>query len=302
MCKAYLLGMCPGELFAGTKEADTGGCSGAHDPRLRRAYVVAAATTDFGWDRDLERALEALAARADKLIARSRERVAEEAAAEGCPPPPAIDIDGAPELAALSSVLEAAAAAGAAAAERGDLERAAAAEEEVEALRRERAQATAALLQARAAADDRAGAPSARQRMRYCSVCGAFVSLSDSRDRIADHFGGRSHLGYVALRQKIRHIREWRRAARVLGGQESSPAALALWAVQFPAGSPGAIAATSAASSREAAASAREAAAVASAAAGGGGRPAQQLYGGGGYVGGGYSGGGGGGGYGGGGG
>jgi RNA-binding protein Luc7-like 2 len=257
VCKAFLLGCCPSALFAGTKE-DPGACAGAHDARLRRAYASAAASADYGYDRDLESALSVLALRADKTVARARERVADECpgdaeALEG------VDIDDEPSLAPLSAQIAALAAEGAAAEERGDLERAGACDEEAAALRRTRSEAQADLLLVRGAAapppPPPAGGGPPRQRLRVCSACGAFVSLSDSRDRIADHFGGRAHLGYVEVRRKLTCIREWRRAARALG-QGHSPEELARWAAQFPIGSAGALAAAAAAGTREAAAAA----------------------------------------------
>ena len=249
VCKNYLLGLCPSELFGGTKE-DPGTCTGAHDPRLRRAYAGAAVGTDFGWDRDLEQVLVGVQARSEKNIARARERVAAEEAGdagalEG------VDIDGDPALAALSARITDLAAEAAAAADRGDLERAGACDEEGESLRRARAEAAAVVLLTRYGGGG--GGDGTRQRLRVCNACGAYLSLSDSRDRIADHFGGRAHLGYVEVRRKLRCIREWRRASRALGPGHSYER-LAAWARQFPPGSEGANAAAAAAAARDAAA------------------------------------------------
>lgn len=47
---------------------------------------------------------------------------------------------------------------------------------------------------------DSAGA-SGHQKLRVCDVCGAYLSILDSDRRLADHFGGRMHLGYVKLRE-----------------------------------------------------------------------------------------------------
>jgi RNA-binding protein Luc7-like 2 len=49
---------------------------------------------------------------------------------------------------------------------------------------------------------DSAGA-SGHQKLRVCDVCGAYLSILDSDRRLADHFGGRMHLGYVKLREVI---------------------------------------------------------------------------------------------------
>ncbi|GAB5035092.1 rna-binding protein luc7-like expressed [Nannochloropsis oceanica] len=49
------------------------------------------------------------------------------------------------------------------------------------------------------------------QRLRVCDVCGAFLSISDNDKRLADHFGGKLHLGYVLLREKMKEIQDRRR-------------------------------------------------------------------------------------------
>ncbi|GAA5912443.1 hypothetical protein JCM6882_005512 [Rhodosporidiobolus microsporus] len=47
---------------------------------------------------------------------------------------------------------------------------------------------------------DTAGA-SGHQKLRVCDICGAYLSILDSDRRLADHFGGKMHLGYHQLRQ-----------------------------------------------------------------------------------------------------
>ncbi|POW02715.1 hypothetical protein PSTT_11619 [Puccinia striiformis] len=48
---------------------------------------------------------------------------------------------------------------------------------------------------------------SGHQKLRVCDICGAYLSILDSDRRLADHFGGKMHLGYLQLRQTIE---EWR--------------------------------------------------------------------------------------------
>lgn len=52
------------------------------------------------------------------------------------------------------------------------------------------------------------------QKLRVCDVCGAFLSIFDSDRRLADHFGGKLHLGYLQIRKKIKEISEARRERR----------------------------------------------------------------------------------------
>ncbi|KAL0403379.1 UNVERIFIED_CONTAM: putative RNA-binding protein Luc7-like 1 [Sesamum radiatum] len=44
------------------------------------------------------------------------------------------------------------------------------------------------------------------QKLRVCDICGAFLSVYDSDRRLADHFGGKLHLGYMQIREKLSEL------------------------------------------------------------------------------------------------
>ncbi|XP_058183190.1 uncharacterized protein LOC131301075 isoform X3 [Rhododendron vialii] len=44
------------------------------------------------------------------------------------------------------------------------------------------------------------------QKLRVCDICGAFLSVYDSDRRLADHFGGKLHLGYMQVREKLAEL------------------------------------------------------------------------------------------------
>ncbi|GAB2211804.1 hypothetical protein Droror1_Dr00025139 [Drosera rotundifolia] len=48
------------------------------------------------------------------------------------------------------------------------------------------------------------------QKLRVCDICGAFLSVYDNDRRLADHFGGKLHLGYMQIREKLAEIQEER--------------------------------------------------------------------------------------------
>ncbi|XP_022714700.1 putative RNA-binding protein Luc7-like 2 isoform X1 [Durio zibethinus] len=52
------------------------------------------------------------------------------------------------------------------------------------------------------------------QKLRVCDICGAFLSVYDSDRRLADHFGGKLHLGYIQIRDKLAELREERNKRR----------------------------------------------------------------------------------------
>ncbi|KAL1211489.1 hypothetical protein V5N11_023502 [Cardamine amara subsp. amara] len=44
------------------------------------------------------------------------------------------------------------------------------------------------------------------QKLRLCDICGAFLSVYDSDRRLADHFGGKLHLSYMLVRDKLAEL------------------------------------------------------------------------------------------------
>jgi len=66
---------------------------------------------------------------------------------------------------------------------------------------------------------DTSGA-SGHQKLRVCDVCGAYLSVLDSDRRLADHFGGKMHLGYHELRKMLEEF--GKRKATVPGTRPAS--------------------------------------------------------------------------------
>ncbi|WVZ61243.1 hypothetical protein U9M48_011150 [Paspalum notatum var. saurae] len=52
------------------------------------------------------------------------------------------------------------------------------------------------------------------QKLRLCDICGAFLSVYDNDRRLADHFGGKLHLGYMLIREKQKELQEQRNKKR----------------------------------------------------------------------------------------
>jgi len=42
-----------------------------------------------------------------------------------------------------------------------------------------------------------------QQKLRVCEVCGAYLGIHDNDRRLADHFGGKLHLGFISIREKL---------------------------------------------------------------------------------------------------
>lgn len=56
---------------------------------------------------------------------------------------------------------------------------------------------------------DRIGQAS-QQQLEVCTVCGAYLSRLDSDRRLADHFMGKVHMGYVIMRSELAEMKKRR--------------------------------------------------------------------------------------------
>lgn len=46
-----------------------------------------------------------------------------------------------------------------------------------------------------------------QQKLRVCEVCSAYLGLHDNDRRLADHFGGKLHLGFIQIREKLEQLK-----------------------------------------------------------------------------------------------
>ncbi|KAA0184235.1 RNA-binding protein Luc7 1 [Fasciolopsis buskii] len=47
-----------------------------------------------------------------------------------------------------------------------------------------------------------------QQKLRVCEVCSAYLGIHDNDRRLADHFGGKLHLGFIEIREKLAELRQ----------------------------------------------------------------------------------------------
>ncbi|XP_057960947.1 uncharacterized protein LOC131152977 [Malania oleifera] len=287
VCRLYLVGLCPHELFQLTK-MDMGPCPKVHSLQLRKEYEEAKAKGMDNYDRDLEDVIDRLIVECDRKIARALKRLEDEDAkaaiaisvSEVTQTPEVLelskqikeklkeadqfDLEGKtdskiraleiveelrtkradkqsmllldafnkdraslpqplpnpPPLAPLPVVapdprtqeminekLKKAEDLG----EQGMVDEAQKALEEAEALKKLPARQEPVLDSSKyTAADVRI----TDQKLRVCDICGAFLSVYDSDRRLADHFGGKLHLGYMQIREKLVELQEERNKSR----------------------------------------------------------------------------------------
>lgn len=46
-----------------------------------------------------------------------------------------------------------------------------------------------------------------QQKLRVCEVCSAYLGIHDNDRRLADHFGGKLHLGFITIRERLDGLR-----------------------------------------------------------------------------------------------
>ncbi|XP_010453938.1 PREDICTED: U1 snRNP-associated protein usp106-like isoform X1 [Camelina sativa] len=279
VCRLYLSGLCPHELFQLTK-MDMGPCPKVHSLQLRKEYKEAKAKGVDNYDRELEDAIDRLIIECDRKIGRALNRLQEEDA-KAAIAISVIEVTQSPEILELSKQIKEKMKEADLHDLEGKMDLKIRALELVEEMRIKRADLQAVLL-LDAFNKDRASLPQpvpaqppaaalpspdprtqemineklkkaeefgeqgmvdeaqkaleeaealkklavrqepvvdstkytaadvriTDQKLRLCDICGAFLSVYDSDRRLADHFGGKLHLGYMLIRDKLAELQE----------------------------------------------------------------------------------------------
>ncbi|KAF8911981.1 putative U1 snRNP protein [Gymnopilus junonius] len=205
VCKNFLCGTCPHALFTNTK-MDLGACPKSHTERLKTEYLTAkeANPNDPIFNRfqmEYESNIFAFVDECDRRIRAAHRRL------EKTPEENAKTTNLMREIAeielAIQGGTEKIETLGEC--EQGKVEESMREMAAIEALKSEKADKERELQQL----TDTSGA-SGHQKLRVCDVCGAYLSVLDSDRRLADHFGGKMHLGYHELRNMLNKFKEER--------------------------------------------------------------------------------------------
>ncbi|GAC93581.1 small nuclear ribonucleoprotein [Pseudozyma hubeiensis SY62] len=201
VCRNFLCGTCPHDLFANTK-VDLGPCPKSHTPKYKDEYrkALAAGQRFPDFEREHEHNIFSFISDIDRKIAANKRRL------EQTPEELARFANMNREISEIETALAAVMAEVEALGEQGQIEESLAELAKADALKEEKAQKEKELHNAQ----ENSGA-SGHQKLRVCDVCGAYLSILDSDRRLADHFGGKMHLGYLRLREMIGEFDERRR-------------------------------------------------------------------------------------------
>ncbi|KAA0183425.1 hypothetical protein HAZT_HAZT002704, partial [Hyalella azteca] len=191
VCKSFLLACCPHEILSSTR-MDLGDCPNVHDVALRADYEAAVKTKDYYYDIDAMEHLQSFINDCDRRTESSKKRLEEtqeELSAE--------------VAAKANKVHDLAEQIGQKLAKAEQLGADGMVElmEEVEDLRKRKATAEQEYRNSMPVSSYQ------QQKLRVCEVCSAYLGIHDNDRRLADHFGGKLHLGFIKIREKLEELK-----------------------------------------------------------------------------------------------
>merc|ERR1712051_410270 len=190
VCKSFLYGCCPHEILASTR-MDLGECPKIHDLALRADYQQAASARDCFYDVEATEHLRAFIEDCDRRTELAKKRLAEtqeELSAEVS--------SKAEKVHELSETIGKKLAQAEQAGAEGKVEESMKFMEEVDDIRKK----VSAELEYR---NSMPASSYQQQKLRVCEICSAYLGIHDNDRRLADHFGGKLHLGFIKIREKL---------------------------------------------------------------------------------------------------
>ncbi|KAG5980181.1 hypothetical protein E4U55_004305 [Claviceps digitariae] len=191
VCRSYLVGTCPHDLFTNTKQ-DLGPCPKVHSEPLKTEYEALSDREkqrygfDYDYMRDLQKYIDDCNRRieaAQKRLEKTPDEIRQTNVLLKTISDLSTSIaNGLMEVEVLASMNEVSRAVDENFRIKQTMQQKSDKERELKAL------------------SDTSG-PSGHQKLQVCDVCGAYLSRLDNDRRLADHFYGKMHLGYASMRK-----------------------------------------------------------------------------------------------------
>ncbi|KAL5018175.1 hypothetical protein ScPMuIL_003897 [Solemya velum] len=196
VCKSFLLNCCPHDILSSTR-MDLGDCPKVHDLALRADYELASKGKDYFYDIDAMEHLQSFISECDRkteLAKRRLKETQEELSEEANAKAEMIHQLGEQIGINLAKAEQFGA--------EGEVEQSLKHMEETERLKKEKTQAEAEYRNSMPASSYQ------QQKLRVCEVCSAYLGIHDNDRRLADHFGGKLHLGFIEIREKLEELKK----------------------------------------------------------------------------------------------
>jgi hypothetical protein len=191
VCRSFLAGTCPHDLFTNTKQ-DLGPCPKVHSEPLKTEYEAASPAEKQKWGfeydymRDLHKYIDECNRRID-VAQRRLEKTPDEIRQTNALLKQISDLNKSVETGLLEIEILG---------EQSEVSRA-----YEEFFRIRQAMQTKGDKERELKALSDTSGPSGHQKLQVCDVCGAYLSRLDNDRRLADHFYGKMHLGYAQMRK-----------------------------------------------------------------------------------------------------
>ncbi|XP_070596119.1 luc7-like protein 3 isoform X2 [Erythrolamprus reginae] len=206
VCKYYLCGFCPAELFTNTR-SDLGPCEKIHDENLRKQYILdidryekSSRFMKVGYEREFLRYLQSLLAEVERRIRRGHARLAlsQTQQASGAAGPTGKNEE---KIQVLTDKIDVLLQQIEELGSEGKVEEAQGMMKLVEQLKEEREllRSTTSTIESFAAQE---------KQMEVCEVCGAFLIVGDAQSRVDDHLMGKQHMGYAKIKATVEELKE----------------------------------------------------------------------------------------------
>lgn len=195
VCKSFLLGCCPHDILASTR-MDLGECPKYHDLALRADYEAASKKKDYFYDIDAMEHLQNFIGECDRkteMYKRRLKETQEELSEEANSKAESIHQLG-EEIGTKLALAEAMGA-------EGKVDESMKLMNEVEELKKKKALAETEYKNSMPASSYQ------QQKLRVCEICSAYLGIHDNDRRLADHFGGKLHLGFITIRDKLAELK-----------------------------------------------------------------------------------------------
>ncbi|KAJ5380634.1 U1 snRNP-associated protein [Penicillium cataractarum] len=196
VCRSYLVGTCPHDLFTNTKQ-DLGPCPKVHSEGLKTEYDTASSADkakwgfEFDYMRDMQKYIDDCDRRID-TAQRRLEKTPDEIRQTNNLLKQIADLNNTINTGLLEvSVL-------------GETGSVATALNEMHKIRTAKHQKENAERDLKNLQDT--SGPSGHQKLQVCDVCGAYLSRLDNDRRLADHFFGKMHMGYSDMRKGFKKL------------------------------------------------------------------------------------------------
>jgi len=190
ICKFYICGFCPNDLFTNTK-SDLGPCTKLHDDHCKQMFQESPKRNTYPYERDHVRFLERLIDDLDRRIKKGHDRLDVQDDKAEIP----LTVENAEKVRAISEKIQTLLAQIEDLGEEGKVDESQQLMKVVDRLKTEKEQ----IIQG----NDNRPLSANEKRMKVCEICGAFLVVGDTEKRMLSHLDGKQHQGFALIRKTV---------------------------------------------------------------------------------------------------